>query len=293
MGISVIWRDYGGRFSWLKLATFVLVLCPGAWLVVRLATGDLGGRPVTELIHGAGDWAVRFLLITLAVTPARAVFDWPRVLLLRRMLGVTTACYAAVHLFLYCVDEKFNMLTVVSEIVLRFYLTIGFVVLLTLQALAITSTDGWQKRLGRNWKRLHQLVYPASALALFHYYLQSKANVTLPVLFTGFWAWLMFLWLAPRRWQARLVLLPALAVLAAFATAGIEALWYALATGVNVHRVLFANLDVTFGPRPAVEVLLIGMVVFVLAALRRLFGPRRRAPARRGTLRPTAEAAGS
>jgi sulfoxide reductase heme-binding subunit YedZ len=89
------------------------------------------------------------------------------------------------------------------------------------------------------------------------------------------------------------VLLPALAVLAALATAGIEASWYALATGVNVHRVLLANLDVTFGPRPAVEVLLIGMVVFVLAALRRLFGPRRRAPARSATLRPTAEAAGS
>jgi sulfoxide reductase heme-binding subunit YedZ len=293
MGISVIWRDYSGRLSWLKLATFLLVLCPGAWLVVRLATGDLGGRPVTELIHGAGDWAVRFLLITLAVTPARAVFDWPRVLLLRRMLGVTAACYAAAHLFLYCVDQKWHMLMVVSEIALRFYLTIGFVVLLTLQALAVTSTDGWQKRLGRNWKRLHKLVYPASALALFHYYLQSKANVTLPVLFTGFWAWLMFWRLAPRRWQTRLVLLPALAVLATLATAGIEASWYALATGVNARRVLFANLDVTFGPRPAVEVLLIGIAVFLAAALRRLMGPRRRVPARGATMRPTAEAAGS
>ncbi len=287
MGISVIWRDYGGRFSWLKLVTFVLVLCPGAWLVMRLATNDLGGRPVTELIHGAGDWAVRFLLITLAVTPARAVFDWPRVLLLRRMLGVTAACYAGAHFLLYCVDEKWNMLTVVSEIVLRFYLTIGFAVLLTLLTLAITSTDAWQKRLRRNWKRLHMLVYPASALALFHYYLQSKANVTLPVLFTGFWAWLMFWRATPRRWQSRLLLLPALAVLAALATAEIEATWYGLATGVNVRRVLFANLDVTFGPRPAVEVLLIGVAVFVAAGLRRLV-PRRSRP-----LRPTAEVAPS
>ena len=206
MGISVIWRDYGGRFSWLKLATLLFALYPAAWLFVRIATHDLGGRPVTELIHGVGDWTIRFLLIALAVTPARAVFDWQRVLLLRRMLGVTAACYAVSHLFLYCVDEKFNLAIVVSEIVLRFYLTIGFVVLLTLLALAITSTDGWQKRLGRNWKRLHMLVYPASALALFHYYLQSKANVTLPVLFTGFWAWLM-LWrlaraaVAGRRWS--------------------------------------------------------------------------------------------
>jgi sulfoxide reductase heme-binding subunit YedZ len=293
MGISVIWRDYSGRVSWLKVTAFVLALCPAAWLVLRIATDDLGARPVTELIRRDGDWAVRFLLITLSVTPARAVFDWQRVLLLRRMLGVTTACYAATHFLLYCVDQDFHMLTVVSEIVLRFYLTIGFVVLLTLQTLAVTSTDGWQKRLGRNWKRLHKLVYPVSALALFHYYLQSKADVTLPVLFTGFWAWLMFWRLAPRGWQTRLVLLPALAVLAALATAGIEASWYALATGVNARRVLFANLDVTFGPRPAVEVLLIGMIVFAVAALRRLLGPRRRVPARRGPLRPSAEAVGS
>ena len=129
--------------------------------------------------------------------------------------------------------------------------------MLTLLALAITSTDGWQKRLGRNWKRLHKLVYPASALALFHYYLQSKANVTLPVL----------------------------AVLAALATAGIEATWYGLATGVKAERVLFANLDIRFGPRPAVEVLLIGFAVFVVAALRRLFGPKRRVPTR-GAMRP-------
>jgi sulfoxide reductase heme-binding subunit YedZ len=288
MGISVIWRDYGGRFSWLKFSTFLFALAPGAWLVLRIATNDLGGRPVTELIHGAGDWAIRFFLITLAVTPARAVFDWPRVLLLRRMLGVTAACYAGAHFLLYCVDEKWNMLTVVSEIVLRFYLTIGFVVLLTLLALATTSTDGWQKRLGRNWKRLHKLVFPASALALFHYYLQSKANVTLPVLFTGFWAWLMLWRIAPRRWQARLLLLPVLAVLAALATAGIEASWYGLATGVKAERVLFANLDVRFGPRPAVEVLLIGVAVFVVAAVRRLFGPRRNLPARGGALRAAA-----
>jgi len=293
MGISGIWRDHGGRVSWLKLTTLLLVLCPGAELALRLATDDLGGRPLTELIHGAGDWAVRFLLLALAVTPARAVFDWQRVVLLRRMLGVTAACYAGAHLTLYCVDQKWHLLMVVSEIVLRFYLTIGFVVLLTLQALAVTSTDGWQKRMGRNWKRLHKLVYPASALALFHYYLQSKANVTLPVLFTGFWAWLMLWRLAPRRWQARLVLLPALAVLAALATAGIEASWYALATGANARRVLFANLDITFGPRPAVEVLLIGMAVFVVAALRRLRGPRRRVPARGGALHPTAEVVGS
>src|SRR5262249_7631219 len=115
----------------------------------------------------------------------------------------------------------------------------------------------------------------------------SKANVTMPVLFTGFWCWLMLWRLAPRAWQSRLVLLPLLAIGAALATAGIEAAWYGLATGAHASRVLTPNLDIRFGPRPAVQVLLWGLLVFVVAALRRLVGPRRKAPAR-GPVRVTA-----
>src|SRR3954468_2837422 len=79
------WRDPAGRFSALKAATLLLILWPGAELGLRWAMHDLGGRPVTEVLHGLGDWAVRFLLLALAVTPARTVLDWPRVVLLRRM----------------------------------------------------------------------------------------------------------------------------------------------------------------------------------------------------------------
>lgn len=280
MGNLAVWRDYSGRFSWLKLATLLFLLWPATAVALAAAGHDLGPRPITEAIHRIGDWTVRFLLLALAVTPARAVLDWQRVVQLRRMLGVGTACYAVVHLTLYSLDQKWNLWTVASEIALRFYLTIGFATLLSLLALAITSTDGWQKRLGRDWKRLHTLVYPASALALFHYFLQSKANVTLPVVFTGFWCWLMLWRLTPRRWQARLWLLPPLAVAAALATAAIEAAWYGLATGAHSERVLLANLNVAFGPRPAVQVLTWGVVVFVVAALRRLAGPRRKMPVR-------------
>ncbi|MCW3476490.1 protein-methionine-sulfoxide reductase heme-binding subunit MsrQ [Limobrevibacterium gyesilva] len=276
MRITSLWRDHGGRFSALKATTLVLVLWPGLTLAARWAMQDLGGRPITEVIHGLGDWTVRFLLITLAVTPARAVLDWPRVVLLRRMLGVTTACYAAAHLTLYCVDQKWHLLTVASEIALRFYLTIGFVAMTGLFVLAATSTDGWQKRLGRNWKKLHRVVFALAVLALFHYFLQAKSDVTAAVFAAGLYFWLMLWRLAPRRWQTKLWLLPALAVAAAVLTAGIETAWYGLATGANAQRVLLANLDVTFGPRPAVEVLLAGAAVFVLAALRRAF--RRRQP---------------
>ena len=204
------------------------------------------------------------------MTPARAVLDWPGVVKLRRMLGVTAACYAAAHFLLYCLDQNWQAGKIISEIALRFYLTIGFAALVMLGVLAVTSTDGWQKRLGRRWKRLHRLVFVLLPLGLFHFFLQSKSDVSDAVFVTGLACWLLLWRLAPRRWQGRVALLPPLALLAGVAAAGLETAWYGLATGVNAWRVLEANLDVTFGPRPAVAVALWGLAVFVLAVLRRL-----------------------
>ncbi len=264
-----IWRDHSGRLSALKLAALVVLLLPGTYLLLRYAAHDLGGRPITELIHGSGDWTIRFLLATLAVTPLRAVLDWPRVVLLRRMLGVGAACYAGAHFLLYIIDQKWNLLTVASEIVLRFYLAIGFVTLLGLAALAITSTDGWQKRLRQRWKALHRLVFPLTVLALFHYFLQSKADVTNAVFAAGVFAWLGFWRLAPRRWQARMTTLLALALLAPLATALVEGAWYALATGVRASRVLMANLDPSM-MRPSTEIMISAGVLLAVAAARRV-----------------------
>lgn len=268
-GSLAIWRDPRGQFSPLKAATLLLLLCPAATLALRWALHDLGGRPVTEVLHGLGDWTVSLLLLTLAVTPARSVLDWPGVVRLRRLLGVATACYAGAHFCLYCVDQKWRLGTVATEIGLRFYLAIGFAALLMLGVLAVTSTDRWQKRLGRDWKRLHRLVFVLLPLALWHYFLQSKADVTEPVFAAGLASWLMLWRLAPRRWQGKLLLLPLLALLAGLAAAGIEAAWYGLTTGVRAWPVLEANLDLAFGPRPAVGVMLCGLAVFLAALLRR------------------------
>jgi sulfoxide reductase heme-binding subunit YedZ len=284
--IAAIWQNHAGRLSALKAVTFALVPLPAAVLAARFFAHDLGGRPILEVLHGLGDWTARFLLLTLAVTPARTVLDWPRVLLLRRMLGVTTACYGVAHLTMYCVDQNFHMLLVVSEIVRRFYLTIGFVTLSGLVVLGVTSTNRWQKRLGRRWKQLHRIVYALAALGLFHYFLQTKADVTDAVFLAGMYFWLMFWRLAPRRWQGRLLLLPVLAVLAALATAGVEASWYGLATNVSSRRVLLANLYVFYSLRPAVEVLLVTLALGLVAALRRLVGRQRRPVSRRMARKP-------
>lgn len=264
------WKDPAGKFSWLKAAVFVFALYPAVWLVGRWFVGDLGARPLTEAIHRSGDWSVRFLVFALAVTPARAVLDFSRVLLLRRMLGVAAALYAGLHLLLYIADQKWNLWAVGSEIVLRFYLTVGFVTLLGLAALAWTSTDGWQKRLRARWKKLHRWGYGLTALALFHYALQAKINAVDAIFWFGLFAWLMLWRGLPRGHQGRLGSLMAMTVAAGVLTAVVEVGWYGLATNVPVGRVLQANLGFDPAVRPASQVMVLGLVVVGLAALRRM-----------------------
>jgi sulfoxide reductase heme-binding subunit YedZ len=264
------WTDHAGRFSPLKAAVFAVTLYPALWLLLRWGMADLGPRPFTEAIHRSGDWAVRFLVFALAVTPARAVFDWPRILQVRRMLGVAAALHAGLHLLLYVADQKWNLWTVGSEIVLRFYLTVGFVVVLGLAVLAITSTDGWQKRLRQRWKSLHRWAYALTALALFHYALQAKINASDAVFWFGLFAWLMLWRMLPRPRQGRLAVLAALAPMAALATAATEVAWYAFATKVPYGRVLQANLGFDPISRPASQVLVLGLAMVTVAALRRV-----------------------
>jgi sulfoxide reductase heme-binding subunit YedZ len=271
----VPWRDRHGRFLPLKAAVLAAGFVPGAVLAYWWAAGALGGRPVTEVIHGAGDWAIRFLLIALAITPAARVLDWPRILTVRRIVGLTALAYAVAHLCLYIVDQKFDLLVVGSEIARRFYLTIGFATLLGLGVLGATSTDGWMRRLGRGWKRLHRAVYALGVVALLHYFIQSKSNVSEPVFFSGLFVWLM-LWRAlPMGWQRSVAAQLGLTAVAAVAAAGIEFGWYGLATGINPWRVLAASETLFYGLRPAHYVALAGLGVVALAGLRRVVGMMR------------------
>lgn len=287
-GIAGLARDPAGRLSWLRVATLALAAMPGAWIAWRWGSVGLGPRGVNAAIHLTGTWAVRFLLISLAVTPARFVLDFPRILQLRRMLGVTVACYACAHFTLYVVDNHGDLLHVASEIALRFYLTIGFVALLGLLALAATSTNAAQKRLGRNWKRLHRLVYPIAVLAIFHHFLQAKADVSDAVFSAGVFAWLMLWRVEPRTWRAWRVPMIAIGVAACLAAAGIEALWYGLATGISGWRVLAANLHVARGLRPAEWVGVAAILVLAMSLTRPLWraasSGRRAAPRDRRAL---------
>ena len=221
------------KIFWLRLVTLVGLCLPALELAWRWYGDDLGPRPVTTATHATGDWAVICLMLSLAMTPARALFDWMPLIHIRRRIGVAAACYAGAHFLIYVLDQKWNLIVVATEIAKRFYLTIGFVALLSLVVLAITSTDGWQKRLRRNWKRLHWLIYPAAFIALVHFFIQSKVKIGEPAFAAGLFTWLM--------------------------------LWRVLPVKL---RTRFTGLALAL--RPAHKVLIASLLVMLLVALRRL-----------------------
>lgn len=276
-------RERSGTWCPEKVIALIGCLLPAIWLAGRVWTIDLGPRPVTEAIHFTGLWTVRLLWITLAVTPAARVFRAPRLLLARRILGVAAFTYALFHLSLYVLDQKFDLATVVSEIAMRIYLTIGFGALAGLTALATTSTDGMVRRIGgRRWNLLHRVVYAIAVLAQIHFILQSKNDVYQPMLMLGLLSWL-FSWRLLHRFRGAVTVprLIGLAFASAATTALVETGWYAAMTGVNAWRIFLANFDFSYVIRPAWWVLLAGLAVASAAWGWRLVRPAHRPATRK------------
>jgi sulfoxide reductase heme-binding subunit YedZ len=265
-------RERSGRWSPPKIIAFALAIVPALWLAWQAAAGELGARPIEEALHQAGDWAVRMLLLSLAISPARRILAMPSLIQARRTIGVAAFAYGMLHLTLYVALQKFDVAKVASEIVLRIYLTVGFVTLIGLMILAITSTDAMVKRLGGSrWQTLHRVVYGLAVLAIAHFLMQTKLDVSQSMMMAGFLVWLLVYRLGNRTigeigpWR-----LTILAILAAAATAAGEAAWYGISTGVDARRVLAANLDIGYGLRPAVWVLVVGLAIAAAAVLRAL-----------------------
>jgi sulfoxide reductase heme-binding subunit YedZ len=282
------WRDRTGAFSPFKALVFAALFIPALLLAQTAWENALGPKPWQAATHDTGTWAIRLLLLSLLVTPARQILRQARIAEVRRMVGVACFAYALLHLGLYAGDNGFDLVKVGSEIIQRIYLTIGFVALAGLAVLAATSTDAMLRRMGgANWRRLHRLVYPLTALALVHFTLQSKADVTEPMLMAGLFAWLMaYRLIAPVGGAPGVPGLLGLAAFASGATAAVEFGWYALATGIDPWRVLAANLDVTFGLRPALWVGVAGLIAAGLRLQAAWFAPRRSARGVRRASRP-------
>ena len=266
-----LWRDRRGRISALRIATLLFLLLPLAKAVIE--AGDIvhGARPLNEMIHRAGFWALVFLGVTLAVTPFRRIFRYGNLIDVRRMLGVGTFCYIAAHLALFFADQSYDVGKFIHEITHRVYLIIGAIAWLGLATLAATSTDGMVRRLGGlRWRRLHQAIYAIALLALIHYFQQTKADVTVPTFAAG-----LFLWLIAYRvlawWQDSSELstlsLFGVAIGVSVATFLGEAIGIAIAFHVSPVRVLGTIFDFDAGIRPGWQVLAAGLAVTVVDAV--------------------------
>jgi sulfoxide reductase heme-binding subunit YedZ len=274
-------RERSGRWSPVKIAAFIAAVLPALWIAYQALTGELGARPITEAIHQCGDWALRLLLATLAITPAQRILYYPRIILARRTLGVAAAAYAVLHLSLYVLDQHFDLFKVASEIVLRIYLLIGFITLAGLIALAATSTDAAVRRLGAlRWNALHRVVYGLAVLASVHFFMQTKLEIYQPVMMAGFLIWLLAYRGVFRRYgEVTPLHLLLLSVTAAIVAALGEAAIYMFASGVDARLVLLAHFDLEAEVRPAWWVLATGLVVTAIGFWRQK--PARQRPSAR------------
>jgi len=267
-----LWRDKRGRLSALRIGTLALLLMPLAKALFDAHAIVHGARPLNDLIHRAGFWALVFLGVTLAVTPFRRITRYGNLIDVRRMLGVGTFCYIAAHLTLFTADQGFDPGKVVHEISHRWYLIIGGTAWLGLATLAATSTDGMVRRLGGlRWRRLHQLVYGIALLALIHYFQQTKADVTVPTFAASLFGWLIcYRLLAWWRGTGELTTLNLFALTIAVASLTFigEAIGIAIAFHVSPLRVFEVAFDPDAGIRPGWEVLAAGLAVVALDFVR-------------------------
>lgn len=275
------WTDRNGRFSLLRAAVFVGVLLPALRLVWRWAAVDLGARPLAEAIHVSGDWAVRLVLLSVAITPLRHLTGQAKLVGVRRTIGVAGLAYAALHVSLWAVDLGLVPGRMATEILVRPYLTIGFVALAGLVALGVTSTDGSIRRLGAGWKRLHGLVHPILALILIHLFMQSKLDLAQGAILTGIaFAGLAVRMMIDRRMELGLRAVAIATVCALAFGAAAEAVWFVLKTGRGVWPILEANFVFVARIAPAWVAGGITLTVTLAAWAYRRWGSRGRAPRR-------------
>ena len=173
------------RNRWAKALLFVLCLAPLSWLSWQASLGSLTANPIEFITHFTGDWTIRFLVFTLAVTPLRRLFRQPDLASFRRMLGLYAFFYGSLHFLTWLwLDKNFNLAEMWQDVLKRRFITAGFAGLALMTPLAVTSTRGWVRRLGAKWwQQLHRLVYATAIAGVVHYYWLVKSDTRWPVFY--------------------------------------------------------------------------------------------------------------
>jgi len=171
------------RIGWLKVVVFPLCLVPLALLTWNAAQGNLGANPIETITHSTGDWTIRFLLITLAITPLRKLARQPWLIRFRRMFGLFAFFYACLHFMTYIwLDQGFDLHSMAKDVYKRPFITIGFTAFMLLVPLAVTSTRKMIQRLsGKNWQWLHRLIYVSAAAGIIHFSWAMKKDIHRPI----------------------------------------------------------------------------------------------------------------
>lgn len=178
--------------KWTKVVVFLLCLSPAILLALQLLSallgwqafqGDVTANPIEYFTHATGDWTLRFIVITLAVTPLRKILHLPQLIRFRRMLGLFAFFYVCLHFTIwFAIDHFFNWHEMWGDVLKRRFITVGFLGFLLLIPLAVTSTAGWIRRLGgKQWQRLHRLIYATAVLGVIHYYWLVKSDERRPL----------------------------------------------------------------------------------------------------------------
>jgi sulfoxide reductase heme-binding subunit YedZ len=183
---------------WTKVVVFALCLAPVFVLGWAAYKNDLGANPIEYITHATGDWTLRFLAITLAVSPLRKLLKQPDLIRFRRMLGLFAFFYGCLHLTTYLwLDKFFDWSEIVKDIYKRPFITAGFTSWVLMAPLAVTSTTGWIRRLGgKRWRTLHRAVYFSAMAGVAHYYWLVKSDVRKPVMYGAIVAALLLLRIA-------------------------------------------------------------------------------------------------
>jgi sulfoxide reductase heme-binding subunit YedZ len=170
----------------LKPAVFLVALAPLLWLVFRTLSGRLSANPVEDITLSTGVWALRWLLVSLAITPLRRLTGWQRIIQFRRTFGLFAFFYATLHVLTYLIlDQGLAFEFILPDLVKRPYITAGMVAFTLMIPLAVTSTKGWIRRLGRRWQLLHRLVYISAAAACLHFLWKVKIAIGEPVYYAA------------------------------------------------------------------------------------------------------------